>query len=33
MPGIMGDLVAAQEKMQESQKLQEEASREIREVI
>ena len=33
MPGIMGDLVTAQEKMQESQKLQEEASREIRDVI
>ena len=33
MPGILGDLVAAQEKMQEPQKLQEEASREIREVI
>ena len=33
MPGIMGDLVTAQEKMQEPQKLQEEASREIREVF
>lgn len=33
MPGIMSALIAAQEKMQESQKLQEEASREIREDI
>jgi len=33
MPGIMCDLIAAQVKMQESQKLQQEASRETRDVI
>lgn len=33
MPGIMCDLEAAQIKMRESQRLQEEASREIRDVV
>jgi DNA-directed RNA polymerase specialized sigma subunit len=33
MPGIMCDLEAAQEKMREANKLQEQASREIREVV
>ena len=33
MPGIMCDLETAQQKMKESQRLQEEASKEIREVI
>lgn len=33
MPGIMCDLEAAQEKMRESNRLQEQASREIREVV
>ena len=33
LPGIMCDLEAAQEKMRESLKLQEEASREVRDVV
>ena len=33
MPGIMCDLEAAQSKMREANRLQEEASREIREVV
>jgi DNA-directed RNA polymerase specialized sigma subunit len=33
MPGIMCDLEAAQEKMREANRLQEQASREIREVV
>ena len=33
MPGIMCDLEAAQEKMREANRLQEEASREIRDVV